>query len=79
MAKSAPATSIPVDQPILTEKGVVHREDEFFAQPVAGSGFYEGAFDGSTTLGAAKGNREAAEFSQNPEASPFTNLRGGFR
>lgn len=66
------------DRQVRREAGVNERGKDQLNQ--GGRGFYDGAFDGSTPIGAAKGNRPfARETVARPLTSsgPFKNLRGG--
>ena len=85
MAKNAgPNTSIPIDQPVGSSPGIVHRESAFFAQDgeTDGSrGFVRAQLDSSSAVGKLNGNRSSAGTWMTPrpltDGVPFTNLRGG--
>ena len=86
MAKNAgPNTQIPVDRPLITAPGVVHRERDFFAQDGATNerrGFVRDQLDGSSAVGRANGNQGNTPWSLAQPltgSGPFANLRGGSR
>lgn len=77
MAKTT-MVNMPVDVPAEIGGGLTQVESDFFADPSPSRGFMVG-FDGSTEIGARKGNRAATPFPvPRPDGvSPFKNLRGG--
>lgn len=85
MAKTAPGSQMPVDTPIVTEPGVVHRERDIFSQDgatVERRGFVRDQLDGASMVGRLNGNRSNATWPiARPltDGGPFTNLRGGSR
>lgn len=87
MAKNAgPNTQIPVDQPIVSSPGIVHREAAFFAQDGETGverGFMRAQLDSSSVVGKLNGNRSNGGKWTTPrpltDGGPWTNLRGGSR
>jgi hypothetical protein len=79
MAKPAPSLSMPTDQPLRVSQGVLLRESQYHGS--AEFGAIKG-HDGSTPVGAIKGNRVAAEMVPRQEAlggGPIGRITGGKR
>lgn len=77
MAKNAPSIAMPLDEPISVSPGITHRESDF--QGNAKFGAIQG-HDGSTPVGAIKGNRAADDLVPRQEAidgGPIGRITGG--
>lgn len=71
--------NMPVDLPLEITPGVTHREADFFAQNSRSRGFGV-QLDGSTPIGAAKGNRSINSLPARRALTgpgPFGTLKGG--
>lgn len=87
MAKNAgPNTAMPVDQPIVTSPGVVHREAAIFSQDGETDvvrGFVRDQLDADSAVGKLNGNRSNGGKWMTPrpltDGGPWTNLHGGNR
>ena len=82
MAKNATNTGMPVDSPIVTSRGVVHREVEFFAQDGETDverGFVRAQLDATSAVGKLNGSRSNGGKWATPkpltDGGPFRNLR----
>lgn len=82
MAKNATNTGMPVDQPIVTSRGVVHREAAIFSQDGETGverGFVRAQLDSSSAVGKLNGNRSNGGKWTTPrpltDGGPFANLR----
>jgi len=75
---------MPVDQALITEPGVVHRERDIFSQDGATAerrGFVRDQLD-ANSIGKLNGNRSSYDHPPARPltgAGPFSNLRGGSR